>query len=221
VNSKKLWLNLLIILAVTAGCSSSGDDTPGTPSTPDTAPEYTARGWQYFESDHYGDALADFNEALVLMPGYGQALGGKGWSELKLAENSSDLTTAVASFEAAISAGEDGSYVTAGLASAHLALGGSHLVTADNLALSIVTNDPNFVFSHQTSINRTDMVLIAAFAMAASGQFSDALYRADLIEDSGIEADDPATWEVSGTSYTQYNAAVLARLYQLSELYSG
>lgn len=212
---------LLILAAALAGCSSGGGDTPVVPTIPDTPAEFTARGWQFFESEHYSDALADFNSALALQSNYGQALGGKGWAELKLSAGDAGLVTSVAAFTAAMAVGEDDSYVLAGLASARLVQGGTNLPVSDSLALGVATNDPNFIFSYQTSINATDMYLIAAFATAASGDFAGALYRANLIDESGIEPDYPSTWVVSEITYNSYNAAVLARLHQLSEQYSG
>lgn len=214
------FLLLLVLLMVFSGCSSS-DDTPAAPATPDTPSEFTARGWRYFESEHFSAALADFDQALVLLPSHGEAMAGKGWSNLKLSVNISGLNAAAADFESARTLGENHSYVLAGLASARLAQGGSNMIQAATLAVSVAVDDPSFVFSHQTTINTTDMILISALYRAAVGEFSMALYQADLIEDSGIDPDYPGTWVVAGTTHNTYNAAVLARLHQLSEQYSG
>jgi len=211
---------MLTVVALT-GCSSGGDDTPVVPTVPDTPAEFTARGWQYFESNNYSDALDDFNSALALLPDYGQALSGRGWCELKLAVDSAGLTASVAAFTAAMMVDEDTSEVFAGRASALLALGGDNLDVASSNAYGVAMNDPSFVFSHQQSIDTKDMFLISAFAEAGMGDFNSALYQADLIEVSGIEADYPETWLVAGTSYSSFNASVLARLHQLSEQYSG
>ena len=69
MHSMKFRLLMLLLLITMVGCSSGGDDTPTTPTVPDTAAEFTTRGWQYFESDHFSEAVADFNSALELVPG--------------------------------------------------------------------------------------------------------------------------------------------------------
>jgi len=220
MNSRMFRLLILLTLVALVGCSSS-DSPPTTPDVPDTAAEFTARGWQYFESNHFDDGLADFSSALALSPSYGEAFAGRGWCQLKLSVDAAGLGAAVADFSAAVIAGEDESYVSAGLASARLALGGSSLLVADSLAHAVVLDDPSFVFSHQPSINGADMIIIAASAQAAAGNADDALLRADLLEDSGIDPDVPSTWMVDGTAYHSFQAAVLARIFELSELHSG
>ncbi len=213
------WL-FLVLVAGLVGCSS-GDDTPAAPFEPTSPQEFTTRGWQSFESRHFDDGLNDFNAALDLLPTYGEALVGKAWCTLKLAANASGLDSAAAGFETARAAGETGSDVLAGLASARLGQGGSHLTEAGDLAQSVLTSDPSFVFTHQHSFNTRDLRLISAFAEAGAGDFNQALAQADLIEDSGITNTDPATWVVGSTSYNNFNAAVLARLHELSEEHAG
>ncbi len=214
-------LLMLVLLLVLAGCSSSNDDPPTTPTVPDTPSEFTARGWTYFESDHFTEGQADFDAALALDPSYGEASAGKGWCLLKLAVDASGYDAAAAAFVAAVAAGEEESYVIAGHAAARLAQGGTNLALADTLALWFVGHDPSFVFSHQPSINGADMLVISASAQAALGNLDVALERAELLEASGIDSDIPSTWMVGGTSYNSFNAAVLAFIFQLSEQYSG
>lgn len=221
MNSISIRLLMLMLLAALAGCSSSSDDPPTTPIVPDTPSEFTARGWQFFESAHFTDGLADFEDALALDANYGEALAGRGWCLLKLAVDASGYDAAVADFLAAVAYGETESYVVAGQAAARLAQGGLGLSLADNLAMWFVSNDPNFIFSHQPSINGADMIIIAASARAAMGHMEDALYRADLLEVSNIDPDVPSTWLVGGTSYNNFKAAVLAHIFKLSELHSG
>ena len=220
MNSRNFRLLIMLLFVALVGCSS-GDDTPATPTTPDTAPEYTTRGWQYFESNHFSEALDDFNAALGLVPTYGEALAGKGWCNLKLSVGASGLNAAATDFDAALTAGEEESYVIGGLAAVRLAQGGDQLPQAIMLAYVVVSTDPSFVFSHQSTFNTTDMVLISAFANAAAGEFDLALTQADLVEPSNIEADYPSTWVVEGTTHSSYIVAVLARLHQLSEQFSG
>ncbi len=221
MNTRNFRLLMLMLLVVLTGCSSSSDDPPTTPAVPDTPGEYTTRGWQYFESDHFSDGLADFEAALALDANYGEAFAGQGWCLFKLAQDTSGYDAAVAAFLAAVSHGETESYVVAGQAAARLAQGGTNLNLAYSLSMWFVGNDPSFVFDHQPSINGADMLVVAASAKAALGQMEDALYCADLLEVSGIDPDVPSTWLVGGTSYNSFEAAVLAHIFQLSEQYSG
>ena len=109
----------------------------------------------------------------------------------------------------------------AGLASVRLAQGGLFLGQAASIATTVISEDPDFQFSHQGTIDTTDMILILAFSKAAAGEFSLALEQANLIQSSSIDLDNPGTWFVSNEQFSSFNAAVLARLYQLSEQYSG
>jgi len=220
ISRLSLMMILLGLLAL-AGCSSGGDDPPVTPDPPDTAAEFTARAWGYFESENYDDALADFESALVLDGNYGEARAGSGWTNLMLVSSGSEISASLVSFDQALIAGENESYVLAGLAATQLASGNADLAPAINNAGSVLSSDPAFVFEHQISFDSKDLLLIRAFAYAVQGEFEDALAQADVIQDSGILQNDAQTWVVGGTAYNSYAAAVLANLHQLSEQYSG
>jgi tetratricopeptide (TPR) repeat protein len=221
MNSRHTRFLLLPALLVLIGCSSGSDDPPTEPTAPDSPEEFTYRGWEYFEGSHFDYALLDFNSALELSPNYGEALAGKAWCDLSTTANIFDVNGASLSFEMALNAGEDESYVVAGLAAVRLAQGGDHLESAVQHANTVLSTNSAFYFTHRPSFNILDMRLILAFAAAAEGDFPEALVQADFVEDSGIDANDSATWTVAGTSYTNFNAAVLAHLQELSEQFAG
>ena len=76
----------LLIALVLPGCGEEEDDQdPLTPSGPNTAAEYTDRGWERFEEAHFSDALNDFNDAILLDTTYGEAYNGLGWTRLSQA----------------------------------------------------------------------------------------------------------------------------------------
>lgn len=216
----KRHLLLLIVLLGVSACGG-GDDTVAPPSDPDTAAEFTVRGWQRFSSEHFDDALSDFNEALILDAGYAEAMAGQGWCGVRTATSATAMATAAAALEDALDAGESESYVLAGLAAVRLAQGGSFLPAALANAGTVLTTDPGFVFSHNTSFNAVDVRLIRAFAYAVQGEFNLALAEGDQVSDSGIDENSPSTWTVGGTDYSSFAAAVLAHLHQLSQQYSG
>lgn len=200
------------------GCGG-GDDTPTTPSGPDTPAEYTARGWDRFGAGNFDGALADFNAALGLDADNGPALAGQGWARLALATTTTAMQNAVASFTSAAAAGEDGADELAGKAAAELGAGQwANAVTSAEAALVAA---PGFVFSHRNSFTSDDLFLIIAFARAAQGDLDNALEAADAVDDSGIETGQPATWVVGGVTYQTFAAAVLAHLHALSESHSG
>ncbi len=216
---KRHFLMLILLLGVSA--CGGGDDSVTPPSGPDTAAEYTVRGWQRFSSEHFDDALSDFNEALLLDANYGEAMAGRGWCGVRTATSATAMASAAAELEDALSAGESESYVLAGLAAVRLAQGGGFLPAALSHASTVLTTDPVFVFSHNNSFNAVDVRLIRAFAYAVEGEFSLALVEGDQVSDSGIDENIPSTWIVGGTDYSSFAAAVLAHLHQLSQQYSG
>ena len=220
-NVRQIMMIGLLSLVGLFGCSSGDDDTPVIPDTPDTAAEFSARAWGFFESELYNDALADFGSALDLDSGYGEAMAGRGWCQLLLATSVFGVNSSIVNFDLAQAAGENENYVMAGLAAAQLGAGGDYLASAITNAGLVLSADPAFVFEHQISFDTKDLLLIRAFAHAVPGDFQLALDQADVIDDSGIDENMPSTWVVGGTTYTSFAAAVLAHLHQLSEQYSG
>ncbi len=206
-----------------AGCGGDDDNpTPVVPpDEPDTAAEYTDRGWERFEVENLSGALADFNAAIFLDRTYGEAHKGQGWTRLSQATSRNSMRGAVDSFASAILNGEDGADVLAGRAAANLGAGGTSLEAAIADAQAALAADGEFVFIHRPSFNAVDLQLIDAFAKVDQANYSGALSTADLVLDSGIEEGTPDTWVVDEITYDSFNGAVLAHLHKISEQYSG
>ncbi|HPF34863.1 MAG TPA: hypothetical protein P5571_13295 [Candidatus Krumholzibacteria bacterium] len=208
----------LLAFAVMAGCGG-GDGGPTPPA--DTAASYTADGWDAFETGDYQAANTAFLAALALNGGYGPAHAGLGWTALQSARTSTAMLAAAANFTDALNNGETGAEVSAGRAAARLGAGGVSLAGAVTDAQAARTAAPAFSFTHRAGFDVDDLRLIEAFAQIGLGNVDAALAAADLVQDSGIEAASPATWQVGTTVYGSYAAAVLAHLHALSEEYAG
>ncbi|MCA9756116.1 MAG: hypothetical protein KDA27_09960 [Candidatus Eisenbacteria bacterium] len=196
------------------GCS----DREKLPLTPD---EFTTRGWERYSDGDLAAALQDFERAIGIDDAFGPAYVGLGWAQLGLATSAPEMAVAAVTFETA-AASQSGPEVDAGRAAAELGAGGSGLVAAVSYAQAART-EGSFVFSHRPSIDTTDLFLIEATALAAQGDFANALLAADAapVADSGITAGDSGTWQVDGTTYPTFESAVLAFLHELSKEHAG
>jgi hypothetical protein len=210
----------ILIGGLMFGCSSGGDSDNG-PDPPDTAAEFTQRGWQRFQAGNLSGALADFTDAIDLDATYGPAYVGQGWARLGLATTAAAMQSAVTNFDSAITNGEDGAIVRSGRAAANLGAGGTSLAAAISDAQTARTADPSFVFPRRTSFTVDDLYLIEAFAHVAQAQFTEALAAADAVEDSGIEEGNSSSWVVDSVTYSSFNGAVMAYLHQLSTDHAG
>lgn len=211
----------LASLAVWPGCGGGDDPTPTVPSGPSTATEYVERGWTRFEAGDYAAAESDFDAAVMLTPGLGEAYAGRGWAQLAQAVSPSLMLTAVGSFSSAVVRGENGAYVLAGRAAANLGAGSGALENAPTDAEAALDADPDFAFAHRAGFDADDVLLIAAFARAAQGNLTAALADADRVLASGIVKADPASWQVDGLVYPGFNGAVMAHLHKVSGQFAG
>jgi len=210
----------LTLMATVIGCG--GDDGGSKPVVPDTAAEYTDRGWGRFEAGDLDGALSDFNAALALDADYGPAYLGRGWSNLSLAASTASMELAAAGFDSAFAHGQTGADCIGGRAAAYLGVGGNEAyISAASDALSALQLSRTFTFAHRNSYNSTDLRLITAFAHAGRNQFPDALAAADEVSNSGITEGDSETWVVGGETYNSFQAAVVAHLQALSDQHSG
>lgn len=214
-----LILGILVVLAL-AGCGSD-DPLPTAPAGPETAIEFTTRGWQRFEAENFSGALSDFDRAVVLEPESGEALAGRGWCLIVEASSPAMMLEAANVFSSAIAAGEDTVYVVAGRAVALLGAGSNHLAEAISEAQRALDSGVEFVFSHRPSFNTSDLRLVEAIALVTIGDFTHALSAANPIQPSGIDRTDPMTWEVEEISHDTFPGVVMAFLDSLSRQYSG
>ncbi len=212
-------LMMMIPFLVLGGCGGGEGGGPVEPQPLDTPEAYVGRGWERFEGGDSSGAQADFQAALDLDENHGPALAGYGWAMLVAAPSDISMQSALDSFDAALARGETASYVTAGRAAARLALGQWSGASGDGAA--VLQGEPGFIFQHRTSFTGVDLLLVMAFAQAASGDVEQALATANTIQQSGIDPGQSATWTVGGIAYPSYAGAVLAHLALLSENHAG
>lgn len=201
--------SLALLLLWLAGCGG-GDDGTGPAPGPDTAAEYTARGWERFEAADFTGALADFEQAVGLDGALAEPRAGRGWAQLSLAESSAQMLAAAARFSEAVDRDGNAAYIRAGRAAANLGTGGTALAAVDADAEAALAADPAFVFAHRPTFTGESVLVTAASAAAGRGDFDAALAYAERVAASGISPDDPDSWVVDGTTCHRYEAAVLA-----------
>jgi len=213
------WLLAVGIFCGALIVSCAGDEETPTGPGGESVTGLTAAGWDDFEAGNPGDALVDFAAALALDAGYGPALAGMGWAQLELASSAVEMQAAIVSFTAAADAGEDDTYVHAGRACAMH--GSGQFEAAAGEALAAAMSSPGFVFSHRQSFNGSDLMLVVAHCRAALGDIEGTLASSDLVADSGIESDQPTTWQVGQVTYTSFTGAVLAHLQAVTNSHAG
>lgn len=208
-------------LAVFLGSAGCSERDRVTIDEPETAEEFTDRGWDSFAEDDLESAIADFASAIALNPAFGPAYLGQGWTRVARSTSTAEMQTAVNSFDNAETRGVTGADLHAGRACAHLGRGTAGATQAISAATAARTADNNFVFSYRESFDSDDLFLIDAFANASLNNFAAALTSADAVLDSGIEQGNAATYVVDGTTYTSFEGAVLAHLHKLSQSHAG
>jgi hypothetical protein len=187
-------------------------DTPGT---------LTAAGWIAFQAGNLDLALQKFDAAIGLDAQYGPAYTGRGWVQLSRATTPATFQAAGSSFDDAVGHGQTGADTRGGRAAVRLALGGSGLGEAVGDAQAALDSSPTFVFPHRTSFDFRDLHLIAAFAEAGRGSFTNARDEANRVQPSGITQGDQDSWVVDGVRYATFEAAVLAWLHKMSAAFAG
>jgi tetratricopeptide (TPR) repeat protein len=141
-------------LIVFFGCGGDGDGGGGPTKT---AASLTAEGWALFELGQYENAIDKFDEALTLDAAYADAYNGLGWSNAKLDQ----LAESISSFNQCISHGMTTADPYAGEAAVYRDYDDrfSDAISAANTAFS---KDRRYVFSHDTSFDWKDLMLILA-----------------------------------------------------------
>jgi len=168
------------------------------------AESLTNEGWRLYEQGQYSEALQKFNEAISADANYADAYNGQGWSNAEL----DNLSGSVTSFGDCISndASIADAYAGLALVNGDLADFAESIYNADEL----ISREPNYAFSHKTSITIEDIRLVKAKSCCSIGDFSTA-----LSEIQGIEASfyaDPYT--------TEGQQAILEKIEELISLYS-
>ncbi len=185
---------------------------------PTSAAYATSLGWAAFTAGEYTDALLEFQIALNLNENYTEAYLGRGWTHLLR----DDLSNARVQLQAAIAKGLTTVDADAGLAVAFR--GVPDLPSAISHALTVVTGDPDWEFSHLTSIDYRDMHLLLAQCYFRQGEewFDEAQAQVDILDPAnGLDPADSGSWSVGGESYGTYGAALMTAIMELEAAIGG
>ncbi len=185
---------------------------------PTSAEHATSVGWTEFEAGAYGDALAAFHVALNLDENYAEAYLGRGWSHLFR----DDLSNARVALQAAISKGLTTVDANAGLAIVFREV--PDLPSAISQALTVVTSDADWAFSHMSSVDYRDMHLLLAQCYFRQGEawFDEAQAQVDILDPSnGLDPADSGTWSAGGETFSTYGAALMTVIMELETAIGG
>jgi glycosidase len=165
-----LIVTLLLALLLCLGCS--GDDDPNVPDDPSgpTDAEVLAAGWQAYEDGDLAAAEDEFRELLARARRLAEAHDGLGWTFA--AQNAAD--SSLVHFTAAVAARADTMAIAdqthAGLA---FALAASLQWEDCLVAAALVASD--WTFAHDDRFDHDQVVLLAALAHYALGDFAASL----------------------------------------------
>lgn len=198
------------IFHVTAvdGAGNESGSSPEVTATPNNEVSLTAQGWSAWELGDYENAMLLFNDAFNFNTSYADAYNGLGWTSLR----QGDFETAAPRFETAIANGLTTQDAYAGGLAIYRDLPGK-LALAMSFGITLLNNDPLYVFSHDTSIDADVIKLMLAqvFFRLGESNFADAQdLMDDLIPTNGLDPAVASSWSVDGSVYSTYASALLA-----------
>ncbi len=148
---------------------------PTAPSLRD-AETLTREGWAAFETGEFARAAAKFDSAQKANPDFAEAYNGAGWAYARLGE----FQRGGENFDMAINLAPDKVEPRAGAALTDHALG--RFQDAIEHALFVLSKEPDFVFSHDASIDALDIRITLALSYFAVADFVDAAAQMDIID---------------------------------------
>ncbi|MCG8604785.1 hypothetical protein MJD09_07285 [bacterium] len=137
---------------------------------------YTIEGWQAFETDEHALAAAKFDSAQLSDPEFVEGYNGAGWSYGRLGEFDSSGVR----FEVALDLDPDHLEAGAGSVLAFHAL--NRFTESITQANRVLDRAPNFVFSHDASVNALDIRITLALSYFSIAEFDSAAIHMDLID---------------------------------------
>jgi tetratricopeptide (TPR) repeat protein len=158
---------LLICMCSMIGLYGCGGDGGGGPTK--TAASVTTEGWVLFEQGQYEDAKAKFEEATGLDASYADAYNGLGWSNAKLDMFAASLT----GFSNAISNGMTTADPYAGRAPVYRDHNNQYQ-NAITAALTALSKERRYEFSHDESFDWKDLMLILAQSYFGENDYTSA-----------------------------------------------
>ena len=169
---------LIVLISVTLLTFGCGKDKKPPGPTPPTTEELTKAGWAKFEDGDYDDAIGNLNSAIETDPNYSEAYCGLGWCYAVLSNDSLSADN----FEKCLSFTNPDSITLdakAGLAFAYQAQKLDTL--AIDKAKEVLTADPSWKFSHDTTCSASDLHLLLAECYFAISDFESSLAEVQIL----------------------------------------
>lgn len=171
-------------VGVTAGCGGGS----GGPAPENPAPALTAEGWTLFEAGDLSGAKAKFRDAIAASSGFADAHNGLGWA-LALLDS---LVSSQNAFTGSIANGPPGGEAHAGRAFVRAETSSGDLSLALDDATTALALAPQFVFSHDTSIDWRDVRLLRAQLFFEQGEIDSAAAEVETLGGALPNSSDPA-----------------------------
>lgn len=170
------WLCLFGLGLLLLHC---GGDKPNEPQQPRPADLLTAEGWSAFEAGDFELAASKFDSAQISDPNFVEAYNGAGWTYARL----DDFEKSALNFENAIARNANHIEAHAGASLTYHVLNRfEDAINAANIALAAA---PNFIFSHDHSIDALDIRITLALSYFSIGDFINAAAQMDIIDPQG------------------------------------
>lgn len=164
-------------------CACSKDSTPSGPGLTLSDKDYLAQGWQQFEVKQFDSAAASFTNAYAAASTpliRSEALEGRGWASMY----KRDLSAAKSDFSAAIATTGIGANILndarSGASFALYAL--NDFVGASSSAIAALTDNPSYVFVHDSKVSAKRLRLLLVQSYYANGQFDLAAAQLDIVD---------------------------------------
>ena len=168
--------------------------------------------WQVYENGNYSEAIGYFEDILEQNPNYADGYNGLGWCYGSNVIDS--LETARQNFDSANALNSNFADATAGRGFVLLALKQYSLAVND--FSRIIQNNPNYVFSHDSSVTISDIRLGLAEAHFFRQNYQLAQEQVDLLApENSLDPNNSSTWVVDGFNFTTYHGALLAWIEKL------
>lgn len=150
----------------------------GKTTEPDLRPAnmLTAEGWTAFEAGDFDLAAAKFDSAQNSDPNFVDAHNGAGWTHARLG----NFAISAENFEAALNRNGNLIEARAGASLTYHAL--NQFEHAISEAIATLLASPNFMFSHDASVDALDIRITLALSYFSVGEFANAAMQMDIID---------------------------------------
>jgi len=213
------------LAAILVICCCGGSD----PSAP--ASELTIEGWSLFGQGLYQDAVNKFTEAIGTDSNWADAHNGRGWSYLELRNFDSaagDLQRVIT-----LTGGQGQISNEARTALGSVENNAGDYTSASQHLTAVIASNPEFQFTHRTSVDITDVRLLLSSALlglsedetdpdSVDAYFDDIASNLNAIDtENPVYRDDPNSWKVGENWYNSFEETILEKLEWLINLYYG